>query len=504
MKKLSFKQTASMILGFLGISAFKDNKMSAEDSEKVKAAFGEQFVAKFSSTLAEDEADQETHAEDLHEAIKAHFAEETANATADIAAQLSASIAESKRKDGLIALLKAESENDPAPKTQEFAGKEGVAKVLRVARKASHYVATFAALALGTGTVTAGNKTIDVADLKEEYGTFLSQNQTNLSITRQIFTGFTSASKFRSVPATTEYRAVQAQVNSVSQQFSAKWTPAGQTKFTPLTITNRRHKINFAIIPADVLDSYVFYLYDETLAPDQMPITKYIWTQLIYPKLLDDIELRMIFKGKYVDGSTTMKPEDSMDGIETILVSEKASGSSKINFYDKTINWATATDQEVVTFVNGFGDGVDDNLNVSEIYASKFVKKRYQRAYDNLYKGSSGIVGGINKAAEVDYVDMNVVDLKGMSKSPIIFATAPGNMIKLRHKNEAPFVINDVQKVDYEVRLFGEYWLAVGFEIAELVYAYVPAGYNPQEGMPLSTLFPDGTAPVDDTASDGL
>ncbi|GAA0885835.1 hypothetical protein GCM10009120_44340 [Sphingobacterium siyangense subsp. cladoniae] len=509
MKKLSLKQTVSMILGMLGISAFTDNKMNDEQTEKVKGAFGEKFTEKFKAAIADESQDEEgketVHAEGLYESIKAHFAKETQDATASIAAQLATSIADGKKKDGMIALLKAESENDFIPKTQDsWIGREGVAKVLTVARKAAHYAAVFLALNAGMGTVTAGTKTIEVEQLKTEFGTYLSQRNQNLTITKQIFTGFTSASEFRTVPATTEYQAIQAQVNSVSQQFSAKWTPSGAAKFTPLVIKNRRHKINYSIIPADVLDSYVFYLYDETLAPDQMPITKYIWQELIFPKLLEDIEKRMIFKGKYVANSTTTKPEDSMDGIEQILVTEKANAQSKINFYDKTINWATATDREVVDFINGFAEMVDDDLNVSKIYASRQIKLRYQRAYDNLYKGQSGIVGGINKDASIDYVEMTIVALKGMAKSPIIFATSPGNMVKLRHKNEAPFVINDVQKVDYEVRLFGEYWLGVGFEIAELVYAYVPANYDPQAGMPAHNLFPDGTAPADDGDSDGL
>jgi hypothetical protein len=44
MKKLSLKQTVSMILGMLGISAFTDNKMNDEQAEKVKGAFGEMFT----------------------------------------------------------------------------------------------------------------------------------------------------------------------------------------------------------------------------------------------------------------------------------------------------------------------------------------------------------------------------------------------------------------------------------------------------------------------------
>ena len=36
-----------------------------------------------------------------------------------------------------------------------------------------------------------------------------------------------------------------------------------------------------------------------------------------------------------------------------------------------------------------------------------------------------------------------------------------------------------MQKVDYEVKLFGEFWLGVGFAIGEAVFASVPDGYDP-------------------------
>src|SRR5690606_41283165 len=78
---------------------------------------------------------------------------------------------------------------------------------------------------------------------------------------------------------------------------------------------------------------------------------------------------------------------------------------------------------------------------------------------------------------------------------PIVFSTAYQNIVKLRYKNEVPFVINEVQKHDYVVRLYGEFWLGVGFLIAEAVFAFVPDGYDPQASLKPSNQFPDGTTP---------
>lgn len=482
----------------LGLTDTIGKTLAVDQKAAIQKAFGEAFTAKFESSLSAE--DPESFASDLHSLMKEFFAEEADTATATLAAQLATAIAENRKKDELIAALKDEAEKGPEAEydTIAFTPKAGVSKVMTVMRKAAHYALVYGALSTG-GMVSADAATIDVDQLKTEFGTYLSQNGNNLQIHRQIFNDFTSAAHFRTVAAITEYRAVQAQINSVSQQFNAVWTPAGKAKFTPLTIKNFRHKINYPIVPADVLDTYMLYLYDEELSPDQMPITKYIIHQLVYPKLMDDIELRMIFKGKYVekaDPNAPSPPEDSMDGIETQLIEAKASGTSRMNFFNGVINWVTATDAEVVKFVNDFADFVDDKLKIRKIYASKFVKRRYQRAYEALYGVNNKVVGGLNKTAEVDFVEMEITALDGMSNSPIIFATTPGNMVKLRNKNTPPHVINDVQKINYEVRLFGEYWLGVGFEIAEFVFAYVPDDYlDPQQGLRPSTEFPDGTDP---------
>lgn len=501
---MNWSKIKTLVLTALGITALTDNTLTAEQEETIKGFYGEDVLNKFKANLSAEKPEE--NAKDLFEAMKAAFAPEAEQASTDIAAQLAQSIADNKKKDALIANLMGSAEDVPKPLVTDFQGKAGVSKVMTVMRSAAHYALVYGALATGA-MVDANAATIDVGQLQQEFGTYLSQNQNNLVIHNQIFNGFTSSEHFRTVAAITEYRAIQAQINSVSQQFNAVWTPAGNTKFTPLTIKNYRHKINFAIIPADVLDSYMLHLYDEGLAPDQMPITKYIIHQLVFPKLMDDIELRMIFKGKYVekaDPNSPSSPEDSMDGIETQLINEKASGSSKMNFFSETINWVTATDAEVVAFVNAFADFVDDKLKIKKIYTSKFVKKRYQRAYEAIYGSHHKTVGGLNTKAEVDFVEMEITALDGMSNSPIIFATTPGNMVKLRNKNTPPNVINDVQKHNYEVRLFGEYWLGAGFEIAEFVFAYVPATYtDAQQGLKPSNEFPDGTTPATGSAGAG-
>lgn len=500
--KLDFNKIIGLVAVSLGLSEFKAKSVTEEQEQKLTDQYGVDFTAKFKKAIAAEDPKSAEAA--LEDSLRLHFADEASATSASVAQQLTAALAENKKKDQLIATLMASPEDLPAP--EHVGASNGSAQAFKINKNAGHYSAVFNGLN-NHNLSAADGQTIDVVDASSEFKSFLSSNGTNLGIIRQIFNGFTSAKYFRTIRTGEVHRATSAHINSVVQKFSKKWTPKGIAKFTPIAIHNRHHKINVPIIPADVLDTYLSFLYDESKRPDEMPITKYIWEQLVYPKILDDIEFRMIFKGKYVestDPNSATDPEESMDGIETILVKEKASNSSSINFFTESINWDTATDAQVVKFVNDFSDFVDDKLKIKQIFASAKVKRRYQRAYDSLYKGKSGITGEINKDAIVDYGEKTIVALDGMDGSPILYATTPENKVVLMNKNTAPYVINDVQRHDYEVRLYGEFWLGAGFEIGELVFAYVPANYDPQAALNPSDEYNDGTSPGGSSDDGGL
>lgn len=511
---MNLKMIKAVVLKTLGISAFsKDGEgkfsLSAEQKTKLTEVFGKEFAEKFETSLADHKEDAQaisavvtsaddvvekanadaSSAEGLVNALRAHHSNVVATELKGIQAELAAEKKKTATLQETINALSSSGEELPkAENKPAIAGRADKPVVMKVNKAFAHYAGVEQFLETGVMPVQAA--TIEVADLKTEFGKYLSQNGNNLEIIRQIFNDFTSAKYFTTQIATTEWRAIRAFITSVSQQFSAKWNPGGKAKFTPLKIVNRRHKINYPVIPAEVLDSYMFHLYDERLSPDQMPITLYIWNTLIFPALMQDIEMRMIWKGKYVDhsgtnaeGDAATAPEDSMDGLETILVDAKASGDTGIHFFNKfpAFEFTTATDQEIINFVNAFVDWLSPFYKAVNmpLFVSAEFKRRYKRAYKNIWGQNSGQDGDFGND-RIDFSNNMIVAPDGMYGSPIIFTTPKQNMIKLRHKNEAPNVINDVQKVNYEVRLFGEYWLGVGFAIGEAVFAFVPEGYDPK------------------------
>lgn len=490
------KKWMSVFLAFLGIKEFekKDGKPSLTEQQRkdLSATFGEEVTKNFEDYLAKGEAEESEDGDIVATLIQGITAQQKRQADA-FQAKLDSVIKENGGLRAVVEQLAKEGEPDLVPEMDKtIPRKADVPAVMRVDMRKGHYAKVGEFLKTGVNSAAYNATTIDVADLREEFGTYLN-NQRNLDLVRQIMVEFTTAKYMTTVLATTEWRAVQGLITSVVQQFSPVWTPLGKTKFKPLTIKNRRHKINFPIIPAEVLDSYLFYLYDESLAPDQMPITKYITEKMLKPQILTDIELRMIAKGKFVEHSwgdavengPGTPPEDSMDGFETILVEAKAvagtANDQGFNFFGQSINWKTATDKEVVGFINAFVDWINPFYQSQNmpVFCSADVYKRYKRAYKNIwgaYDGGNTQFG----SDQIDYSNNVLVPLPSMYRSPILFSTPKQNFIKLRHKNEVPNVINDVQKHNYTVKLFGEFWLAAGYAIAEGVFAYVPDGYNPK------------------------
>lgn len=501
-----FKTIKAMVLKFRKLSNFSkvDGKevLTEDDKIAIKTAYGEVFLEQFEADLAtSQEEGSEVPAENVHAlvtAISAHAAAVQAR-TAQLESETQQRLV---NQDQQITALRTQvetlsnsPEQDPIIEMDnEIPRLENLRSVMKVNLGSNIYspVAHF----LKTGSLdqihaAVSNETIDVADLKTEFGTFLSQHRNNYDMISTLFTGFTSAQYFTIGMAVTEWRATQALITSVLQQFSAVWTGSGKVQFRPLTIKNRHHKINFPIKPADVLESYAMYLYDEGLAPDQMPIVLYIWNQLIYPQLMQDLELRAIFKGKYVepadpDNPGVTPPEDTMDGLETLLVDGKANGT-KFNYYVPGNDFdpfaEATTDQMILNHVHGFVDWIAPLFRRKKmaIGCSDEFYKLYKRAYKKINgTGSDKADDPVYGSDRVDYSQQYLVPMEGMYGSPILFATTKENMKLLRYKNTVPNVIKDVQKQDYLVKLFGEFWMAPGFAFAEAVFASVPDNYDPK------------------------
>lgn len=498
---MDIKVVKAVVLKILGKAGFKkdaEGKFSLSDEEKQKLAglWGEEFPELFEQSLSQEEGEGEHSAEEMIAALKAHSAKMVGASVTALQAELNSVKNKNKTLEQLVETMSGASEEVPAavvPGTGAVPTGRRAKKAFKVNANNPLYKAALDYIDTGNPNVYAGT-TIDVTDLRSEFGTYLSQNGNNLEIKKKLFTGFTSSKYFTWVRAITEYRAIRALITSVVQQFTPKWTPGGKAAFKPMVIKNYRHKINFPIIPAEVVDSYMLKLYEEDKAPDQMPLTLYIWNELLQPAILQDIEMRMIYKGKFIDHSGTQNtnspatpPEDSMDGIETVIVEAKAAGNTGMHFFRPNSNFdfqveADAGNWEgILKFVSDYVAWLSPWYKTTKmnLFLSPDWLRIYQVAYKEVWGKNSGQDGDFG-TLRVDFSNQMLAAPDGMYNSKIMYCTPLQNQIALRHINEVPNIINDVQVHDYEVRLYGEFWMGVGFLYPNGVFAYCPNGYDPK------------------------
>lgn len=465
-----------IVLAALSMKSFtfsKEGKLEFDADQQTKfdelsAEFGPEFKEKFVSALEKELADTSssealTAAEALVESVKL----ESNKKIADLKAELSANTK-------TIGELKADLEKLAGGSEEDIPGAEGaLAKEspFKVDMKLNHNVLADAYLAGDSGPLFNAGDSIDVADLKTEFKTYLNQKDKPIL---KALTQKTESEKFMtSKMAITEWRASRAVITSVVQQFSSKWTPLGQGKFTPLTIVNRRHKINVPITPDDINDSWISHLYDESLTPMQMPVVKYLINELVLPKVDEDMEMKLIGKGVYEElgekntGDPGQATGLGMDGFLTILVKEYENPDTKVNF----VKLGIVTDANIVDKTNTFVDSISElyQLKKMNVFNSLTRYKQYKRSYQDLYPTTKGT----DKNNDViDFSNNTLQVLPSMSGSTHIFTTPKENFISLRHKNLNASKLW-MEGSDYDVKIFAEWWKAVGFAMAEALFAYI-------------------------------
>jgi hypothetical protein len=512
-----FEKLRGVVLGFLGMERFNyDEKgkvvLSEDERAKLASAFGDDFVAKWEAALDKELTDKEA-TENAAAAVKA-VREETERKMRDMAAKHQEEVvrlnsqlaATEKEKAALQGTVKVLSEFPEESKAAEVITKpDAIVSEPWHGKKANrqyfHNQMAFdklngdsskAILAKNSGSFNFGSikmgSTIDSTELASEFGEYMSQFNIQLEVVK-LLTQPTESQKYMTTKmAITTWKASKAVITSVVQQFIAKWTPLGSSTFTPIEITNRRHKVNLPITPDDITDGWLSYLYNEQVTPDQMPITRYIVEQLLRPKIDSDIELLLIATGVYealgsvTEGDAGQATGKSMDGYLTTLETIKATPSN-------TANWYTATDAvfgtgvtevtaaNAVDVIEDFSKWVETTAPLYHakglnLFIDPVIEKQFQLGYRDAFPTTKNQDGRLTKP---DFSNLTFVPLEAMRGSGVFFCTPKENFIRLIHENEAGGATRLFFQVEnYDVKVFAEFWLAVGFALQELIFAWVP------------------------------
>lgn len=314
---------------------------------------------------------------------------------------------------------------------------------------------------------------ITLTDLKTEFGTYIATNHKD--ILKRLIQKTVSMNYMRTIASKDlEWRAAKAVIDDLVQGFQKGFTPKGTATFTPLSIVQRRHKIDLEFYPDDVYESWLGFLTDETKSRVDWPITRFIVDELILPKVAENRELLLIGKGAYeaVVEDTAQDTGKSMDGFCTILEAEAVLPGTEINFFDPGAIGALTT-TNILDFIEAYVDWI------AELYQgipmNVFISPSNLRAYKRKFRESYGTHTDFEGDTEV-ILDSNkkLVGLPSMAGKNIIFSTPKENFIRLLNANEGASHI-EIQSDVRKLLVFSDWHESVGFGMAEAVFAYVPA-----------------------------
>lgn len=252
-------------------------------------------------------------------------------------------------------------------------------------------------------------------------------------------------------------------ITNVVQGFAPVWNDMGSVQIDHKILKNYRHKVNFGFTPDEVQASYWAYLYEEQKKPEDMPITKYVIEQMLMPKVVDDIATLSV-KGEY-DAARLDEFGFSMNGIEEILTNLLAEvpGTGHTPF---KIPVSALTDTNIVTQVTSFERQIPSKLKskITKIFMSENNVERYRLQYEEEFGNNTFQ----NDATKTRLGKRTIIGIPGMDTDDI-FATIDGNFVRLVDFFDGKPAITDVQKQDYKVKYFMEFWKGYDFLVNELV-----------------------------------
>lgn len=317
----------------------------------------------------------------------------------------------------------------------------------------------------GAGILCVG---ISATQLAAELGAYFRAN--NKEIKQMVYQDTVTSKYMRSVSKVKgRFPAPHSITSRVIQGFTTTWAELGTTYMKANELINYHQKINFPIVPADILGTWLAELYAEDKKAVDMPISQYIVQKELPLAINRDLEY-LWGQGVY-DANDLGTFGKSMNGLVKILADGIASSDKPMY----KIPLDALTDSNISSQVEKFEASFPQALfnEDMDIYMSTVNAYRYKRDVRNTF----GLNTDYNTAFQTksNLTGRNIVGLPSMNGSNVIFATPRGNMLRLIDIFDKPQV-TDVQVADYKVKVFMEWWDGIGFWMNQLVLVSVDNG----------------------------
>ena len=307
------------------------------------------------------------------------------------------------------------------------------------------------------------NETILIDDVVKELNTFLAHNPTLISATlnRAEITLDKHTKPLTKVKG--KYPQAHTLIGDLVQGYAPVWTELGVMEIEHKILQDYHQKVNFPLIPSEILSSYFAELYAEDKDAKDMPISKYIMDNELLPKVLDNMHTLSI-NGVF-DPARKTEFGYSMNGVLALLdnMTNRVVAPKHPAFQ---IPMDALTDVNMVDQVTSFERKLPSKMKskIKKVFMSENNAERYVIDYEEKFGNNKFL----NDTLKTRLVKREIVILEGMEDDRI-FATTEGNFKRLIDVFDAP-TITDIQKQDYKIKIFLEFWKGYDFLINEMVF----------------------------------
>ncbi|MBN8565244.1 MAG: hypothetical protein J0M25_00730 [Flavobacteriales bacterium] len=265
-----------------------------------------------------------------------------------------------------------------------------------------------------------------------------------------------------------EFATVQSLLGHVVMQFRPQWDEVANTQFRGKQLRNFHQKVNFAFTPAEILGSWIEQKYNEGVELKDKEISRHIMTML-KAKIISDVNILSV-TGVYNAATPTVFGA-SMDGvnrIHTLGLANEENPFFKIptdaiddtNIGAVLLEFEKRLPEQMKPFIKGVKMSVQNAEN-------------YQLWYEDTFGKNTNFSDG--KGLKTRLGNRQIIPVPNMSNNHIV-ATVDGNFTRMVDVIENPATITDVQKLDYKLKVFGEFTLGYDYAVNELVIINDPVG----------------------------
>ena len=303
---------------------------------------------------------------------------------------------------------------------------------------------------------------MNIQDVQKELNEYISNNKEIVSA--GVYSNEITLNKYcKTITAVKgKYPSFFKVLGHVVQGFSAEWQALGEAEFQHKILQNFRQKVNFPIVPDEVLNSWLAELYIEGKTAQEHPISKHIMDDLM-AKVVDDLD-DLSQAAVYDEANFSGEYGNSLNGIDK----QRLLALANTTHPAFKIPMNALTEENILDEFKSFERGVPKKMRkkITKIFVSDNVALMYADAYELQYGTSVTYTDG--NAFKTPRFKFEVVGLHNVSDEFFV-ATPDGNMARLIDVFDKP-AVTDIQKQDYVLKIFMDWHLGYDFLINEITF----------------------------------